>query len=329
MELERFSVEATHLFSHIYGESTWFAWISAGNESRFLAPEHQRSCTTEERFFLLQQTQTFTNEPFSLPTNHSFFRYSEAELTIRWIFQVIQLEQIQVLIAIPAVKSAFLPLTASLLKEKHRDWQWRIQAGELIDRQQQHISNLEQKLQATTSASDQRLLRLLTQWKRSQQAEVLLPPDFHTVLDASLTEHELIHQLNAALRLAQFTQPTAAVINLNHTHVTPIKPTITSEAPRILSPNQRAVLLLDKYEAAARTAHHNGLVVNGKTIAEHMQPSISPPAITDALKKHRKGITLALEEFPEKWELLRKYLKPVKQLNEQAFFKNTYTQLSD
>jgi len=329
MELERFSVEATHLFSHIYGESAWFAWISAGNESRFLAPERQRPCSTEERFFLLQQTQTFTNEPFSLPTSHSFFNYSKATANVRWLFQVIQSEQIQVLIAIPADKSAFVSLTASFLKEKHREWQWRIQAGELIERQQQHISTLEQKLQATTSASDQRLMRLLTQWKRSQPVEVLLPPDFHTVLDASLTEHELIQQLNNALRLAQFTQPTASVINLNHTHVSPLKPAVHNEAPRILSPNQRAVLLLDKYEAAGRTAHHNGLVVNGKTIAEHMQPSISPPAITDALKKHRKGITLALEEFPEKWELLRKYLKPVKQLNEQAFFKNSYTQLSD
>src|SRR3989338_5256829 len=76
MELERFSAEASHLFSHIYGESTWFAWISAGSETRFIDSDQNRLCNTEERFFLLQQAQTFSSEPFSLPGNHAFYLYS-------------------------------------------------------------------------------------------------------------------------------------------------------------------------------------------------------------------------------------------------------------
>src|SRR3989338_5729015 len=315
MELERFSAEASHLFSHIYCESTWFAWISAGSETRFIDSDQNRLCNTEERFFLLQQAQTFSSEPFSLPGNHAFYRYSGTGQKNRLLFQMAGFNEIQVLIAVPAEKSLFLPLTVSLLKEKLHDWQWRIQAGEPIERQQ--------KLQTTVSSSNQRLTRLITQWKRVQTVEIILPPDFHTSLDVSLTESELIQQLDSALQLARFTQPVNTVISLNVTHLSPRKPAPTIEVPRILSPNQRAVLILDKYEAAARMAYHSGLIVNGKTIAAHMQPSISPPAITDALKKHRKGIALALEESPEKWELLRKYLKPVKELNEHAFFKNT------
>src|SRR3989338_5406079 len=124
MELERFSAEASHLFSHIYGESTWFAWISAGSETRFIDSDQNRL-----------------------------------------LFQMAGFNEIQVLIAVPDEKSLFLPLTVSLLKEKLHDWQWRIQAGELIERQQQQINGLEQKLQTTVSSSNQRLTRLITQWK--------------------------------------------------------------------------------------------------------------------------------------------------------------------
>jgi hypothetical protein len=323
MELERFSAEATHLLSHIYRESTWFAWISAGSETRFIDSDHNRLCNTEERFFVLQQTQTFTNEPFSLPGNHSFYRYSRTESSTKLTFQFIDFEEIQVVIAVSADKSNLLSISLSLLKEKLNDWQWRIQAGELIERQQQQIAVLEQKLQTTQSSSHQRMTRLLSQWKRIQTIEVVFPPDFYSALDASLTESELIQQLDSALQLARFTQPTAPVISLSSMHLSTKTLTPIAETPRILSPNQRAVLILDKYEAAARIAQHNGLIVNGKTIAAHLQPSISPPAITDALKKHRKGIAVALTESPEKWELLRKYLKPVKELNDHAFFKNT------
>lgn len=327
MQLERFSAEATHLFSRIYTGNTWFAWISAGSETRFINSEHNRLCDTEERFFLLQQTQTFHNEPFSLPGNHAFYRYSGVDPQNRFTFQLMQLNEIQVMIAVTVDQSIFLPLTISLLKEKLHDWQWRIQAGELIERQQQHIQALEQQLQAMIHSSGQRMTHLLTQWKRAQVVEIILPPDFHTALDTSLSETELIQQLDAALQLARFTQPTNPVISLNSSHLLPKKQLPVNETPRILSPNQRAVLLLDKYEAAARLAHHNGLIVNGKTIAAHMQPSISPPAITDAMKKHKKGIALALEESPEKWPLLRKYLKPVKELNQHAFFKNDHSHI--
>ncbi|MDH4473650.1 MAG: hypothetical protein QE487_13655 [Fluviicola sp.] len=323
MELERFSAEATHLFSQIYGESTWFAWISAGSETRFIDSGNNRICNTEERFFLLQQVQTFASEPFSLPDNHSFYRFSGTEPNSKPTFQFIDLNEIQVLIAVSTDKSALLSLSLSLLKEKLNDWQWRIQAGELIERQQQQIVVLEQKLQTTQSSSHQRMTRLLTQWKRMQTVEIVFPPDFYNALDASLTESELIQQLDSALQLARFTQPASTVISLNPTHLSPKTPLPIAESPRILSPNQRAVLILDKYEAAARMAQHSGLIVNGKTIAAHIQPSISPPAITDALKKHRKGIALALEEYPEKWGLLRKYLKPVKELNEHSFFGRT------
>ncbi len=321
MELERFSAEATRLFSHIYAESTWFAWISAGSETRYIDSRHHRQCTTEERFFLLQQAQTFSGEPFSLPGNHGFYRYSASDPKARLLFQLIDLQEIQVLLAVAADQASLLPLASTLLNEKLQEWQWRLQSGELIERQQRHINALEQKLQAAESASQQRLTRLISQWKRMQTVEIMLPPDFHTALDASLTENELLQHLNAALQLARFTQPTSTVISLNTSHLSPKKPALVSETPRILSPNQRAVLLLDKYEAAARMAQQSGLIVNGKTIAAHMRPSVSPPAITDALKKHKKGIALALEESPEKWELLRKHLKPVKELNEHAFYK--------
>src|SRR3989344_4137568 len=108
--------------------------------------DQNRLCNTEERFFLLQQAQTFSSEPFSLPGNHAFYRYSGTGQKNRLLFQMAGFNEIQVLIAVPAEKSLFLPLTVSLLKEKLHDWQWRIQAGEQIERQQKKNKGMEPKI---------------------------------------------------------------------------------------------------------------------------------------------------------------------------------------
>ena len=90
--------------------------------------------------------------------------------------------------------------------------------------------------------------------------------------------------------------------NLNHSNDLPFT-------------NQDKVIeLLDKLETAAKLIESKGLVINGKLIAQYSLPPVSPPAITDILKKNINKIETKLKESPERWLLIRKYLKPLREL---------------
>ncbi len=89
----------------------------------------------------------------------------------------------------------------------------------------------------------------------------------------------------------------------------------------VFNTNDKIIDLLDKLERAAETIESKGLVVNGKIIAQYLAPPVSPPAITDILKKNIVKIENKLKEFPSKWLLIRKYLKPLRELE----FKNYLT----
>ncbi len=78
--------------------------------------------------------------------------------------------------------------------------------------------------------------------------------------------------------------------------------------------NDKVFELLDKLESAAKVIEANGLVVNGKLIAQYLTPPVSPPAITDILKKNSIKIESKMKEFPSKWTLIRKYLKPLREI---------------
>lgn len=72
--------------------------------------------------------------------------------------------------------------------------------------------------------------------------------------------------------------------------------------------------LLDRLEKAAKIIESNGLVVNGKLIAQYLTPSVSPPAVTEILKKNIIKIEEKIRDNPDKWFLIRKYLKPLREL---------------
>lgn len=82
----------------------------------------------------------------------------------------------------------------------------------------------------------------------------------------------------------------------------------------IKSGNDKVLDLLDRLERAALLIENNGLVVNGKLIAQYLTPPVSPPAITEILKKNISKIENKFREYPSNWILIRKYLKPLREL---------------
>lgn len=82
--------------------------------------------------------------------------------------------------------------------------------------------------------------------------------------------------------------------------------------------SNKAIELLDKLELAAQRVELNGILVTGKSVSQYLVPPVSPPAVTDIIKKNIKRIEVCLNENPSKWTLIRKYLKPLRELE----FKN-------
>lgn len=79
---------------------------------------------------------------------------------------------------------------------------------------------------------------------------------------------------------------------------------------------EKTAHLLDKYETAAEQAISNGLTVNGKNVAAQLNPPVTPPAITDAIKKNRSKIAYLLQQYPEKWTQIRKSIRPISILDQ-------------
>ena len=93
---------------------------------------------------------------------------------------------------------------------------------------------------------------------------------------------------------------------------------LQTNLPKRTSTQDRTEILLNRYEQSAQRAKEMGIEINGKTIAELMNPSVSPPAVSDALKKNRKTIAELLRNHPEKWPLIRMKLKPLQYLVNQS-----------
>lgn len=88
------------------------------------------------------------------------------------------------------------------------------------------------------------------------------------------------------------------------------------EKSRFLSDTRylKTISLLDRLETAARKLSGEHKRLTGNNVGKTMPNSISAPAISDSLKKHKKKILLLFEKYPDKWELIRERFKPVQNL---------------
>jgi hypothetical protein len=73
----------------------------------------------------------------------------------------------------------------------------------------------------------------------------------------------------------------------------------------------KTMILLDKLEEAAVRVVNKHEDLTGANVGRACSKSISAPAITDALKKHKNKINTLLDEFPDRWKLIREEFKPL------------------
>jgi hypothetical protein len=212
-------------------------------------------------------------------------------------------------------------ILGALLQDRWKETLTKQHLAQHLAQQEERIETAENRLIELQNAWKIQLTQILKDWQQAQ-----LPVTVE--LGPELTEHFLMEfsaeriraQLEASLALQLFIQPGNSHVYLTQSTLVVPEKAQPDSPPTSLTSHQRVTLLLDKYEEAARAAQRRGIAVSGKTIAGHLQPSISPPAITDALKKNRKAISALIHQHPDKWPLLRKYLKPVKELHERHSF---------
>ncbi|MCX6249058.1 MAG: hypothetical protein NTW10_15135 [Bacteroidetes bacterium] len=82
----------------------------------------------------------------------------------------------------------------------------------------------------------------------------------------------------------------------------------------------KTFLLLDKLENAAQLVKSKNMLLTGANIGHEFPTPVSPPAITDALKKHKQKILFLFSEYPERWAIIRSEFRPVQNiLNTRPF----------
>ena len=76
----------------------------------------------------------------------------------------------------------------------------------------------------------------------------------------------------------------------------------------------KTFLLLDKLENAARHVKSKNMLLTGANIGHEFPAPVTPPAITDALKKHRQKILFLFREYPDRWGIIRTEFRPVQNI---------------
>jgi hypothetical protein len=76
----------------------------------------------------------------------------------------------------------------------------------------------------------------------------------------------------------------------------------------------KTIMLLDKLESAAREVLAKNLDLTSANVGNACSTPITAPAISDAMKKHRNKIIHLLNKYPDRWNLIRKEFRPVRNI---------------
>jgi hypothetical protein len=80
---------------------------------------------------------------------------------------------------------------------------------------------------------------------------------------------------------------------------------------KIDSRQSRAMQLLDRLEVAAIGLKNKNMAIISANVGKALVPSVSAPAITEALGKSRDLIRQLVDKYPDKWETIRAEFKPL------------------
>lgn len=212
---------------------------------------------------------------------------------------------------------------------------------EQLESDQQHFSGLKERLKAQREELES--LKQALQTRNEQFAESIVSFSktilqeigrstsktfklSESAIDKLKTYAQPIEWLHPSLEQAaeiatNLAEPGAEIIEIDGGDILFVKPAETKQEQRpSANPNNRyasTMEFLNRYEIAAKKAEDAGEKITGKNIAAHCNPPVSPPAISDVLRKHKGKIIRLLEKYPGQWPTLRASFKPLQRLYTQ------------
>lgn len=127
-----------------------------------------------------------------------------------------------------------------------------------------------------------------------------------------LSFQELKQNVNDSIDTAFHLNFGTETIQLSNIHLSKVNVVRNSQNEK---ESDKTLQLLNRYEEAALNILEDRLIVNGKNIAAYL--NISPPAVTDAIKKHNKRISFLINRYPDRWINIKKGLKPIQNITDQ------------
>ena len=74
---------------------------------------------------------------------------------------------------------------------------------------------------------------------------------------------------------------------------------------------EKTMILLNRLEYAANQLKAQNKLLTSSNLGKACKKPMSPPAITDALKKHKSKIFYLFKEYPNRWPLIRNEFRPI------------------
>lgn len=96
------------------------------------------------------------------------------------------------------------------------------------------------------------------------------------------------------------------------------EPKIQENSNPAIRDTDKVIALLDRYETAAKRVDQRNDALNAKNIAGSLDTPVTPPAITDAVKKNQSKIAYYLKQFPDRWLLIRQHIRPIERLDDAS-----------
>jgi hypothetical protein len=93
-----------------------------------------------------------------------------------------------------------------------------------------------------------------------------------------------------------------------------VQESTSGSEPEIPAKYEKTLFLLEKMEGAAKQLKAKNILLTSINLGKEMPKPISAPAISDALKKHRKKILYLFDKFPDRWGVIRKEFRPVQNI---------------
>jgi hypothetical protein len=135
------------------------------------------------------------------------------------------------------------------------------------------------------------------------------------LMSLKLSEESLFDILSKALQLERIAQFGSDCIHISSLYIQDVNNEGAERSgPLVTSKFDKVHLLLNKYEEAAKELMNSGDMVNGKNIAAQLH--VTPPALSDAIRKASSKINQLLINYPDRWLIIRKHLKPIQRITE-------------